>query len=291
MLSERRELPRAAGVALVANLFLLALKGTVGILISSLSILSDAMDSFTESLSSFITLLSLKQVARPPDEDHHFGHGKYDTLGSLVEGTVIFAFAMIIFIEGTKRIIHREVVKMAELGIAVMLLNSLIKILVSRYLANLGRKADSLSLSSTAQHYELDFYNALGIISGLLLIRLTHIYIIDPIIAIIIGFLFLRTSIKILRDTIHQIVDKAPPGVEERVEQLIMEHYPQLTGFHKLRIRKAGSELQMDMHIQFPNGVSLEEAHNLSEHLEEDIKALFPSAIVVIHMEPDEENG
>jgi len=291
MLSERKELPRAAGVALAVNLFLFVLKAVVGLLIYSLSVLSDAMESFTESLSSFTTLLSLKQVVRPPDEDHHFGHGKYDTLGSLVEGTVIFAFAMIILIEGAKRIIHREVVKMAELGIAVMLLNSIIKFLVSLYLTKLGKKADSLSLLSAAQHYKLDFYNAFGIITGLFLIRLTHIYIIDPIIAIIIGFFFLRTSIKILRDSINQVVDKVPPGVEERVEKLIMEHYPQLTGFHKLRIRKAGNELQMDMHIQFPKDVSLEDAHNLSEHLEEDIKGLFPSATVVIHMEPDEKNG
>jgi cation diffusion facilitator family transporter len=286
----RKELPRAAGVALLVNLFLLLLKGVVGILISSLSILSDAMDSFTESLSSFITLLSLKQVSRPPDEDHHYGHGKFDPLGSLVEGTIIFAFAMIIFIEGTKRIMGKEIVKLAEIGIAVMLLNSIIKILLARYLSRLGREADSLSLLSAAQHYKLDFYNDFGIIFGLFLIRLTHFYIIDPIVAIIIGFMYLKTSVTLLRSSIHQIVDKAPPGVEEKVEELLMEHYPQLTGFHKLRIRKAGNELQMDMHIQFPNGISLEEAHSLSEHLEEDIKELFPSSIVVIHMEPDEKN-
>ncbi|MGB9798322.1 MAG: cation diffusion facilitator family transporter, partial [bacterium] len=152
---EKKELPRAAGVSFLVNLLLLVLKGTVGILISSLSVLSDAMDSLVESLSAFLIFLSLKQVSRPPDEDHHYGHGKFDTLGSLVEGTVMFSFAIIIFIEGIKKIIGKEMVKFAEIGIAVMLLNALIKILVVLYLSKLGRKADSLSLLSVAQHYKL----------------------------------------------------------------------------------------------------------------------------------------
>ncbi|MGC8843153.1 MAG: cation diffusion facilitator family transporter, partial [bacterium] len=241
-------------------------------------------------LSAFLIFLSLKQVSRPPDEDHHYGHGKFDTLGSLVEGTVMFSFAIIIFIEGIKKIIGKEMVKFAEIGIAVMLLNALIKILLVLYLSKLGRKADSLSLLSVAQHYKLDFYNAIGIIFGLLLIRFTHFYIIDPVIAMVIGFMFIRTSYIVLKSAISQIVDKAPLGVSEQVEKLLMEHYPQLTGYHKLRIRKSGSELQMDMHIQFPKGISLEEAHSISEHIEGDIKELFPGAVVTIHMEPDEKN-
>lgn len=287
MLSREAKAYKATLVAVISEIILVSLKGVVGLLIASLSVLADALDSFLDLVASTLMFFLLRQAALPPDEDHPFGHGKFDAVASLSQATIMTGLAGIIFVEAVNKMIHNLPVKVPEMGIGVMLVNILFRIMLIRYFSRVRKETGSISIFSLVGHYKGDFYNSLGIILGLAIAKGLKVHIFDPLIALLIAFFFLKTAIGIYRESFSQILDKAPREIHERIEKLIMEHYPLLVGFHKLRVRKVGNSLQMDMHIVFPNGLSLEEAHDLTEHLENDIRELFPSSVVVIHMEPE----
>ncbi|MBC7326621.1 cation transporter [bacterium] len=290
MTSRETKAYRATLVAIFSELILLSSKGIVGFLISSLSVLADALDSLLDLIASTLIYFFLRQAARPPDEDHPFGHGKYDAVASLSQATLMLGLAGIIFYEAINKVLHNIPVKMPELGVGIMLINILFRISLVKYFSKIRRETGSLSIFSLIGHYKGDLYNSVGIILGLLVVRITDIHLFDPLIAFVISFFFLKTAVIIYREAFHQILDRVPEDVYEKVSDILREHYPELTGFHKLRIRKAGNGLQMDMHILLPNGLSLQEAHDLSEHLENDIKEVFPSSVIVIHMEPEVED-
>lgn len=286
MLSNEAKAYKASLVAVICNLFLLSLKGIVGFLIGSLSVLADALDSFTDLLAAVLMYFFLRQAMLPPDEDHPFGHGKYDAVASLSQATIIAGTGIVLIFEAVNKIIHKLPVRAPEFGIGVMLVNILSKVMLVRYYSKVSKETGSLSILSLQGNYTVDIFNSLGIIFALLIAKVWGIQIVDPLVAMLIALFFLRVAITIFREAFSQILDKAPQEAQAIIEKLLMEHYPQLVGFHKLRVRKTGGSLQMDMHILLPDDPSLEKAHDLSEHLESDIREIFPSSVVVIHMEP-----
>lgn len=287
MLLREAKAYKATLVAIISEVILLSLKGGVGLLIASLSVLADALDSLLDLMASAFMFFLLRQAALPPDEDHPFGHGKYDAIASLSQATMMTGLAGVLFFEAGKKLVHNLPIKLPELGVGVMFVNILFRVMLITYFSHIRKETGSLSIFSLVGHYKGDLYNSLGIILALLTAKWLGIHILDPLIATAIAFFFLKTAVTIYREAFHQIVDKAPQEVYKSIEKLLMEHYPRLVGFHKLRVRKAGNSLQMDMHILLPNGLSLEEAHDLAEHLESDIRGIFPLSVIVIHMEPE----
>lgn len=282
----RTKLSQVALVVVFTDFLCLLIKVGGGLITSSVSILADAADSFLDFSAALFAFWALRQAALPPDKEHPFGHGKYESLSSLIQGSFIIGTALVILWEAVGRLIGKGEVRLAEVGIGVMVLNMGYKVIITSYLNKKARLHNSLALFATAQMHSSDLYNSLGVLSGLILIRLFHIHLIDPIIAILVSAFIFWKGIGILKEAVAQVVDKAPPEVEEKIHQLLEEHYPLISGFHKVRVRRVGAELQVDMHLLMPPRLSLEEAHDLSEHIESDIKNLYPSTTVVIHMEP-----
>ncbi len=290
MPSKEAKAYRATLIAIISAVILLSLKAVVGVLIYSLSVVADAFDSLLDLLVSILMFFFLKHAALPPDEEHPFGHGKYDAVASLFQATIMVGFAGILCTEAMNKILHNLPVRLPEFGIGVILLNIVFKVMLIKYLFQIYKETGYLSLFSLVGNFKGDLYNSLGIIFALSVAKGLGIHIFDPLIAILIAGFFVKTAVIIYREAFHQILDKAPREIQRRVERLLTEHYPNIVGFHKLRVRRAGNSLQMDMHILLPNGLSLEEAHDLSEHLEKDIRDIFPLAVVVIHMEPEKKD-
>jgi cation diffusion facilitator family transporter len=158
---------------------------------------------------------------------------------------------------------------------------------VSRHLHKVAHKDDSIALEADAWHLTTDVYTSLGVLAGLIVMKITHWYILDPIIAIGVALLILRAAWNITRKSIEGLVDRRLPQVEEdMIAASIMEHLGELAGFHELRTRKAGSQRYIELHLVLPKKVTVEEAHKLCDHLEEDIKSKLSESAVTIHCEP-----
>jgi cation diffusion facilitator family transporter len=277
----------AAGLSILSNSLLVALKLAAGIVMGSVSVISEGVHSAVDLLAAFIAFFSIRAAAKPADEEHEFGHGKIENISGTIEALLIFGAAALIIYEAIDKIINRAKPEFLTAGIGIMAFSAVLNFFVSRFLHKIAHRTDSVALEADAWHLTTDVYTSLGVFVGLIVVEITHWYILDPIIAICVALLILRAAWNITRKSMRDLVDERLPKAEEDIiTASILEHVGELAGFHELRTRKAGSQRYIELHLVLPKKVTIEEAHRLCDHLEEDIKGKLPEGNVTIHCEP-----
>ena len=138
----------------------------------------------------------------------------------------------------------------------------------------------------------------MGVLAGMAVIAVgtwagfPEVHHIDPVVAIGIALVIVRAAIDIMRRSYNHLVDRSLPAAEvERIELLLMAHYPELSGYHSLRTRQAGPERYIDLHLEVPGQLSVAQSHALCDHLEQDLQKLIPGAEILIHVEPKQADG
>jgi cation diffusion facilitator family transporter len=279
----------AAKLALLVIVGLIVFKAIVAFLTDSISITAQAVDSFLDLFAVGVTVLAIRMAETPADEQHPFGHGKVEGIAAVVQAILIFSAGGWIIYSAVQRIITGAEVERSEAGIAVMLVSIIASILLSRHLRKVAKKTDSLSLEATAQNINADIYSASGVMLAMILIRITGYSIIDSIVGICVSLFILRAAFKVSKEAFGELIDKKLPETEEKVIiSCINEHTTQLAGFHRVLTRKAGSQRFVEFHMLLPKDMHLEEAHNMADHIERDIKERLNSISITIHLEPCE---
>ena len=277
----------AAKLMLAAVVVLFALKVAVGMLTGSISIWAQAVDSSLDIFAVVITFLTVVFSAKPADREHPFGHGKIENIAAGIQAVLLFIAAASIIYAAIRRIMLGATIEMAEAGIAVMLVSMIVSILLSRHLFRVARATDSVALEANAHNIAADIYSTAGVLVGLTIVRFTGLTIIDPILAVIVAGLILRATYRVGQTAFGGLIDtRLPKAEEDEIVSCIREHTTQLAGFHEVRTRKAGSQRFIDLHLMLPKNASLEEAHQMCDHLEEDIKSRLSNSRVTIHVEP-----
>ena len=277
----------AAKLALVAVGGLIVLKVVVAVITGSISISAQAVDSFLDLFAVTVTFFAIRMATIPADEEHPFGHGKVEGIAAIVQAVLIFTAGGFIIYSSVRRIIAGTTVELTEAGAGVMLASIIVSIFLSRHLLRVSRATGSIALEATARNIAADVYSAAGVLVGLMAIRFTGHSIIDPIVAIGVAAYILKTAYDVTGKSIRELVDvRLPREEEEAIIACISEHRGQLAGFHKIRTRKAGSQRFIEFHLVIPKNASLEEAHQMCYHLEEDIENRLPNSSVTIHVEP-----
>lgn len=278
---------RAAALSIASNSTLILLEGGMGLLMGSMSVIAGALDSVLNLMASAITFFGIRIASRPADYKHPFGHGKAESITASIEGSLILVAALLIIFEAIRKITSGVKMEFLEGGMAVMFASAVVNTLVSRYLFRVARATDSAALAADAWHLTTDVYTSLGVLVGLVLVRLTHFQLLDPLIAMAIAALIIKTAWDVTRRSWAGLLDERLPAVEEAIVwSSIMEHGKELVGFHELRTRKSGTLRYIDLHLVLEKEVTLEQAHRLCDHLEADIKQRLPGAVVTIHCEP-----
>lgn len=277
----------AAGLSVLSNTLLILLKLVAGILSGSVSIVAEAIHSGIDLLAALIAFVSLRIAGRPADREHPFGHGKVENVSGTIEAVLIFVAAIFIIYEAINRIIAGAIVEYLGIGIAVMAISVVVNIIVSRHLLRIARDSDSIALEADARHLTADVYTSLGVLAGLVVVQVTGLNILDPIIAIGVSLFIIRAAYNLTRRAFPPLIDiRLPEDEEALIECTISEHMGELVSFHELRTRKAGSERYIELHMMMARDASIERAHSLCDHLEEDIRSKLPHAYVTIHVEP-----
>ncbi len=277
----------AARLALVVVAGLIAIKVVVAVIGGSISVSAQALDSVLDLFAVVVTLFAVRIAAMPADEEHPFGHGKAEGIAAIVQAVLIFSAGGFIIYLAARRIIAGTTVELTEAGMAVMLVSIIASVFLSRHLLRVSRNTGSIALEASARNIAADVYSAAGVLVALVVIRFTGLSIIDPIVAIAVALYILRTAYVVTRKSIAELVDvRLPKAEQEVVISCIIEHSGQLVGFHRLRSRRAGGQRFIDLHLVMPKDASLEEAHVICDHLEEDIEGKLPDSSVTIHVEP-----
>lgn len=277
---------QGALLSIFSNTTLIIFKIVAGLSMNSISVLSEAIHSSIDLLASLIAFISIKKAVEPEDEEHPFGHGKYENVSGFVEAILIFFAAGLIIYEATKKIISGSSVSEVGPGLIVMAISASINFIISMNLLRISKKTNSIALEADAMHLMTDVFTSLGVFIGLLLIKITKISILDPIFAIFVSFLIIKTSYDLTKKSINDLVDSSLPQEEIAIIVEIIKSFPQVKGYHKLRTRKSGDRREIDIHVQIDNSTTIEDAHQISNHLESEIKLKLENTYIIVHVEP-----
>ncbi len=281
---------RAAALAIVSNTVLIAIKVAAGIVTGSVGILSDAVHSLMDLVASVISLISVRKAEAPADADHRYGHEGLEDLSAGAQAILLLAGALFVAFEAIHRLVSGGAVRSATAGIIVVAVAAAINLAVSTSLGRTGRNTDSPALQATAADLRTDSIVSLGVLVALVVVKLTKDNWFDPAAGLIIGISICATGIRILRGATRRLSGETIQPDELAALQAIAHSFigPEILSYHDLRARHYGSAHQVDLHLQFAHGTSLERAHQLSHQLQDAMTARLPATTVLIHLEPED---
>lgn len=287
--SKANEKTHAARVSVFSNSLLVLLKLAVGVSIGSVAVLSEAVHSATDLIAALLAFFAVRASDAPPDTRHPYGHGKVEAVAAVLEAVLILGAGGYIIQHSVRALFASTPAQETGWGLVVMGFSALVNTFVARHLHRTARKTESVALEADAHHLWIDVYTSLGVMTGLALVAVTGRAFFDPLVALVVAVFILKTGWDVMRAAFAPLVDERLPDDEiSRVEAIIREH-PEVLSWHKLRTRKAGSQRHIDVHIQVEDEMSLRDAHRVTEELEDQMRAAWPGAQVVIHTEPFEE--
>ncbi|MDD5758625.1 MAG: cation diffusion facilitator family transporter [Desulfobulbaceae bacterium] len=283
-----REKTRAAQLSILSNFILIVIKLVVGIMMQSVSVLSEAVHSAIDLIAAIIAWFAVRESGKPADNEHNFGHGKIENVAGTIEAVLIFGAAIYIIWEAAHKLITGTVaIENLGMGAMVMGASGLTNYLVSRHLLSVAIKTDSVALEADAMHLRTDVYTSIGVLGGLIAIKLTGVTILDPLIAIAVACLILKAAYDLTKSAFFHILDIKLPDDEEAVIHTVMqEHSSNFLEYHKLRTRKSGHIRHIDMHLVVPKQMTVEVGHHLSHQISADIENRLDYSHILVHIEP-----
>jgi cation diffusion facilitator family transporter len=271
----------------LSNSVLLVIKLIAGVLIGSVSVVSEAIHSGIDLIAAVIALISVRKSSEPPDSEHYYGHGKFENVSGAIEAILILVAAILIIRQAYLKLVSGAEIESVNLGIIVMGLSVAANIYVSQRLFRTAKKTESIALEADAWHLRTDVLTSLGIFLGLVVIRFTGFKIIDPIMAIIVALFILKAAIQLTLKSVKDLIDvRLPEGEEKQIRDIIQKYAGHFLEFHEMRTRKAGSDRFIDFHLVVCHDANVETAHSLADKMEGEIIRVFPRASVIIHLEP-----
>lgn len=278
---------KGALLSIFSNSALIIFKLIAGISMGSISVISEAIHSSIDLMASFVAFFSIRKAVQPEDEDHPFGHGKYENVSGLVEALLIIFAAFIIITEAVKKLTSGIVVSNLGAGMLVMFVSSMVNLCISLSLLRISKRTNSIALEADAMHLLTDVFTSGGVLVGLILINFTHINILDPIAALLVALLIIKTGIELIKKSMTDLVDGSLPEEDIKTIKKIIDTHSEVKSYHRLRTRKSGETREIDIHLLVSSDDTLVQAHDLATTIEDEIKAVFKDAYVLVHVEPE----
>jgi cation diffusion facilitator family transporter len=286
--SASRDEKLAMNLSLITSVVMLGLKWSAYVITQSAAAFSDASETIVHLAAVVFAAYSLRVVYRPPDSDHHFGHDKIAYLSSGVEGVLVMGAGIIIIYEAGAKWLAGLHLQEIGTGIAFLSVAASINAVLGAYLIRQGRKKNSLSYQAHRQHLLSDVWTSVGVVIGMGLAWWTGITAFDPIFAILFALYILREGSEIVRNSVRGLMDASNPELDHRARTALQQfcEFEHLT-FHRFRLRESGTCVYIDVHLQFPEDMSIEAAHTLASRAELVIaNSIGQYADITTHLEP-----
>jgi len=277
---------KTATLSVISNSVLVILKLVVGIVSGAVSIVSEAAHSAVDLIAAFIAFYAVKKSGKPPDEQHAYGHGKVENLSGAIEAILIVLAALWIVYEAAEKLYQTQAPQMLEYGIGVMIVSIGINWYVSSRLLRVAKMAQSDALEADALHLRSDIWSSIGVLGGLVLIKITGYVWLDPAIAIIVAMVVFRAGYKMTKKSIYELTDISLPEEEEELIRSILSSHPASIDYHQLRTRRSGSRRLIDVHLILYKDMHLDKAHEICDQIEAEIEAKLSPCDITIHIEP-----
>ena len=281
---------RAATTAIASNGCLIVLKVAAGIFTGSVGIISDAIHSLMDLVASVISLLSIRKADEPADASHRYGHEKLEDLSAGAQAILLLIGAAFVVYQAIRRLINGGAVESVGVGIAVVAVAAAVNLLISGYLQRTARATASEALQATAADLRTDALVSLGVLVALVIVKVTGVRWLDPAVGLVIGVAISSTGVRILNGVSRRLADETLPAEELKPLEDVVRSFvsDEVVSYHDLRARHVGSAHQVDLHLQFARGTTLERAHEISHQLQDAMSDKLPGTTVLIHLEPED---
>jgi len=253
---KQRPLTQYAALSVAAAVLTFLLKLVAWKLTGSVSLLSDALESLANLAAALVALASLAVAVRPEDEEHAFGHSKAEYFAAGIEGALIMIAAVAIGWTAIERFFSPQALTQPVAGIAVSVLASLVNLWVARLLYKVGRERRSVALEADAKHLMTDVWTSVVVVAAVILVALTGWPWLDPALGLLLAFHIIATGLKLVRESMHGLMDSALPGEElEMIRGVLSKYAAEGVQYHALRTRRAAALRFASVHL--PGRMSL----------------------------------
>lgn len=297
-MTRNAEIYRVTLLGGLVNVVLVALKFVCGIVGASAAMIADAVHSLSDLATDAVVLVFVRLGSRPADADHHYGHGKYETLATLIVGAALLAVALVLLYEAGQKIGSAMAGQSLSVpgwpALVAALVSIALKEAVYHLTARVGRRHRSEAVIANAWHHRSDALSSIGTglgIGGAILLG-PEWAVLDPLAAAVVAVFIAIAAVRLLLRAINELLEKSlPPEVEDEIRRIVALD-PALTELHHLRTRAVGSVYSIDMHLRMPGYTTLRDAHIHTIQLEERLRNRFgEETMVSLHMEPLKVNG
>ena len=268
-------------------------KFVAGFLGHSSALIADAVHSLSDFVTDIIVIVFVKISGKPEDEDHKYGHGKYETLATALIGLALFAVGVGLLAGGVTKVV--EVIKGAILpapsivALIAAAVSIVSKEILYRYTVRVGKNLNSQAVIANAWHHRSDAFSSVGTLVGIggAIFLGEKWRVLDPIAAIVVSAFILKVAIDLIKPCVDELLERSLPFETERQILDIITSFPEISSPHHLRTRRIGNNYAIEVHIRMDGQTTLEDAHTVATNIERRLKAEFgPETHIGIHMEP-----
>jgi len=280
-------LMRLATYAAVATaVALISMKGVAVYLTGSVAMLGTLLDSLLDGAASLLNLVAVRHSLTPADDEHRFGHGKAEALAGLGQSIFIFASAGYLVFESTARFIDPVPLGNSLAGIVVTVLAIFVTLALVAFQRHVVQRTNSLAIEADSTHYRGDLFMNLAVVAALVLSGFLGVHWADAVFGLAIAALIGFSAARIALGAYDQLMDREFSEADrERIKAIALSH-PEAINIHDLRTRSSGIYTFIQFHLELDSGISLLNAHRISDDVEARVKEAFPGAEVIIHQDP-----
>lgn len=272
-------------IILIANFLVAFLKIFIGTIVKSASIMADGFHSLSDGSSNIVGLIGINFASKPKDNEHPYGHYKFETLSGLFISFMLSAVGLKVVLNAIERFKNPVIMNISAESLVLLLITLVINIFISTIEYKKGIELKSSILISDSMHTKCDIYISMGVLFTLVAIKMGLHPIIDPIASLVVSVLIIHAAYEIFKDNADILVDKSAVNTEE-IRNLVMS-FDLVKGTHKIRSRGNSNFLYIDLHILVEPDLSIENSHILVHDIEEVIKTkINNNAQIMAHLEP-----
>ncbi len=287
-MSDAARLTRNAALASVSLALMLGTaKAFAAWKTGSVAMLGSLADSGLDLVASLVTLLGVHIAAQPADEDHRFGHGKAESLAALFQVAVITVSAVAILVQAVQRLNKGDVSTSADTGIVVSIFAILATLALTTYQRHVIAQTGSVAIGADNVHYQSDLLLNAAVIVALVLEQYAGLTGADPVFGVAIALWLLFGAWRASIAAIDQLMDKEWPEEKRMRFVEVASRHPELKNLHDLRTRTSGSADFVQFHIWMDPNMTVAQAHDVVEHVENELRAEFPGTDILIHIDPE----
>ena len=288
------EISKVTLVGSIVNLLLVCVKAVAGVVGHSAAMISDAVHSLSDFITDIVVLIFVRISAQPQDEGHDYGHGKFETLATLLIGLALAAAAIGIVVNGATKLAHwlqgEPLQTPGRIALWAALISIAVKEILFQYTRIKGRKLQSKALEANAWHHRSDALSSIGAAIGIgcAILLGPRWAVLDPLASIVVGAMLVKVAWDLLGPSFGELTDSSLPAETEQEMLEIIKAVPGVQDPHNLRTRRIGNRIAAEVHIRLDGSQTLKDAHDKATEVESRFKARFGSqSHIIVHMEPN----